>query len=454
MKRLINFIFAMAISVLAISFALDDNKVGLYYKRNHPPSIIELINPDLTIKEGYLSQKKETIKIVRNKKVVAKVKLGKPSLVVQAKNQEKWGHFQFPSIEKTDDGTLVVTWYMGSDSHKDFGNPADVKVVPKMSKDGGKTWVDRDKVYATVNRGYNVNMVNGNKLKVIAPASKDIRSYKNFPKRVAKKGNYGYYSVQHLPEDLQGAYFLYTKNEQKPETLHGRVNDSILMRRAIGKYMPVVWWGNIKEMADHSLIAGVYPCFYLDSEGVLMRSSVGFYQSKDEGHTWDVISRIYYREDGIAEVRGEDGYEEPAFEVLQDSTFLCVIRTGSFSPMYKTISYDRGMTWAKTKPFTPNGVKPQLMQLENGVIVLASGRPGVQLRFCLDGKGDSWTEPIEMVPFMRENGTYEKYSSCGYVSLIDAGSDSFYIVYSDFTTKNERGEIRKSIWSRKVEVCL
>lgn len=54
----------------------------------------------------------------------------------------------------------------------------------------------------------------------------------------------------------------------------------------------------------------------------------------------------------------------------------------------------------KPEPFTPNGVKPCLMTLGNGVVVLSSGHPGVQVRFNLDGKGHSWIDPIDMIPFM------------------------------------------------------
>ena len=120
--------------------------------------------------------------------------------------------------------------------------------------------------------------------------------------------------------------------------------------------------------------------------------------------------------------------------------------------MYKTFSYDRGKTWTDPVPFTPNGVLPNLLQLDNGVLVLSSGRPGVQLRFSLDGTGERWTEPIDMVHFMNVDGSYTRDVSCGYTSMIENGRDSFFLVYSDFTTKNSEGEPRKSIWCRKVRI--
>jgi hypothetical protein len=89
-----------------------------------------------------------------------------------------------------------------------------------------------------------------------------------------------------------------------------------------------------------------------------------------------------------------------------------------------------------------------LLQLGNGVIVLASGRPGVQLRFCTDGQGEKWTDPFEMLPFENE----KEAVSCGYTEIIPSGSDKFLLIYSDFTHKIENGEIRKAIKVRQITV--
>ena len=66
----------------------------------------------------------------------------------------------------------------------------------------------------------------------------------------------------------------------------------------------------------------------------------------------------------------------------------------------------------------------------------------------------NWTEPIEMFPFLDENGKYstDVYHgvSCGYAELLIVNDNTFYIVYSDFNTRNENGEKRKSIFFRKI----
>lgn len=120
--------------------------------------------------------------------------------------------------------------------------------------------------------------------------------------------------------------------------------------------------------------------------------------------------------------------------------------------MYSSISKDQGRTWTKPKPIAPNGVFPQLLLLDNGILVLASGRPGLQLRFCIDGTGENWTDPIDMMHYMKKDGLPDIYASCGYAGLMPISRNSFYLVYSDFHVKNANGEDRKAIILRKITI--
>ena len=219
--------------------------------------------------------------------------------------------------------------------------------------------------------------------------------------------------------------------------------------------MPVVWWGNIKELSDKSLIAGIYPGYYLNSRGEVLTSATSFYISKDKGRNWNILGKIPFQEDGEVESftfsNTDKEMSEPTFEVLKDGTLLCVMRTWGVFPMYKSFSKN-GIEWSKPEYFTPNGVMPELSLLDNGVLVLASGRPGIQIRFSVDGDGRTWTLPIDMIPFMNGESDYDIYVSCGYPSLLKKSFNSFYIVYSDFTTKDNEGNIRKSIILREVEI--
>lgn len=410
--------------------------------------------PDsLEIHEGIISQHSQKIKYKRDGKRIATIKLSEPVMVAQAEQEEDWGFFQFPSVGLADDGAIVVGWRMQDDSYKEYGKVSQRKATPMQSRDGGKTWSPQENSVFTLYKDYYNILSDGGTIEEVTPVPKDYRTYRQFPKAKARKGVYSYYDMDLLPDDLKGVYLVYRDHNRKPTSIHATIEDPGLLRYAIGNDVPIFWKGNIKQLSDNSLIAGVYPTYYKDSAGNVSESCVSFYQSKDYGRNWKVISRILFNPDGIADKRGENGFEEPAFEIGADSTLVCVIRTGSSSPMYKTISKDKGHTWSKPEPFTPNGVKPRLLYLKNGVLVLASGRPGLQLRFSLDGTGQDWTDPIDMIPFIKEDGTFDVWdATCGYAGLLDVDKNSFYIVYSDFTTKNDAGEVRKSIWFRKIKV--
>ena len=446
---LVCFIFIL-VSVLNESFAGDGSKKN----NKRSPVILEEINPDLSIHEGYVSLKKETVRIVRNGKVVAKVKLGKPVMVAQAEQEEEWGYFQFPGICRSDDGKLIVSWMMNEDSHKAYDKG---DIFKRMSTNGGKTWKPLDRDYFI--RGFlSFDLKNGDVIQIHNPASKNIKEYRSFPKPVSSisTSNMTFYLEKDLPDNLRGTY-INIRNGQTKQIVRfqGKLEDPGLMRYAIDDLMPLMWWGEIKELQDGSLVGGIYRTYYKDFEEVTPKSCITFYKSNDKGHHWKALGRIPYR---IEEIKGRKydttrGFCEASFDVLNDSTFFCVIRTGYNTPMYKTYSYDGGKNWTEPTAFTPNGVRPQLLKMDNGILVLASGRPGVQLRFSIDGDGKNWTEPIEMLPYMNEDGSHNIWgATCGYSRLLKVDNQTFYLVYSDFKTKNEEGEYRKAIMFRKITI--
>lgn len=409
----------------------------------------------LRIREGILSQTAQKINYKKDGKTVAVITLTEPVMVAMAEQEEKWGYFQFPTIGRSDDGTLIIGWSMSEDSHKAYGLKLKRQATLMMSKDGGKNWLPQDKKYFAIRGNYKVEMSNGDIIQVTNPTSKEVASYKCFPKSLGKRKGSEFYKQSELPEELQGVYFYHwDASEKKASYFHATINDGNALRNAIDGSMPVVWWGDIKELKDHSLLAGIYPYYYLDDNNEVSASAVAFYRSDDEGKSWDYVGKIPFHISDIDTANKDNnvGYQEPSYEILNDSTLICVMRTGSASPMYKAFSDDLGKTWTIPEPFTPNGVKPKLFMLNSGVLVLVSGRPGIQVRFSLDGTGREWTDPIEMMPFMEPDGRYRWDVSCGYASVIEIDDDSFFLTYSDFTTKDKNGEVRKSIWGRKITI--
>jgi hypothetical protein len=134
-----------------------------------------------------------------------------------------------------------------------------------------------------------------------------------------------------------------------------------------------------------------------------------------------------------------------------DDGLVGVMRVERGHPMLLVRSRDRGHTWTQPENLLGYGVFPWLQQLENGVLVLTYGRaPGTWMTFSLDG-GVSWTKPHALLDedqqTLRELG-----SSDGYTSMVALDRDSFLVSYGDRHLKDERGERRKSILTRRVRV--
>lgn len=379
------------------------------------------------------------------------IKFNEPVVISVADQPQPWGFFQFPHIGIKTDGTMQVKWNMKPDAMSAYGMEGSGSA---SSADGGKTWRIQTKTETTGD----VVLANGDKLEIGTPKPINIENL-NMPKPVfssaqsktTTKQPTSYYRLNELPADCQAVYLKrLKKGETQWQDEKATLIDPNAARHTSGGVMPVIWWGDMRQAADGSLIAGVYPGSYVDDNGKLVpKSNIFFYRSTNNGHTWHVQGRIMYKADTLADAKGNKrmGFTEPAFEILHDGTFVCVSRTSDgngIGPMYISYSKDMGKTWTTPKAFSANGVLPQLLQLKNGILVLSSGRPGVQLRFTADAQ--TWTDPFEMLPYHSEKDQV----SCGYTGLLPVSDDSFLLVYSDFKYKTLSGQIRKAIKVRQI----
>jgi hypothetical protein len=263
------------------------------------------------------------------------------------------------------------------------------------------------------------------------------------------------YRHSELPPEVQGVCLSrLAKGSTRWVSEREALDDPQALRYSLIDLFPIIWWGDLHIASDGSVIAGIYPGLRLRDDGTAdSKDGIFFYRSIDAGHSWQIQGRIPYAPDLAADPKGAErmGFTEPAFEILADGDFLCVARTTDGlgnGPMYSSCSQDGGRTWSSPEVMARSGVLPRLLRLTNGIVALSSGRPGVQLRFCADGCGKTWTQPIELMPYTDENDAV----SCGYTSLLATGLDRFLIVYSDFKYKDAAGEIRKAIKVREVSV--
>ena len=390
-------------------------------------------------------------------------RLAEPGVIVVADKPQPWGYYQFPTVERLTDGSLHTEWSMHADAIESYGLSA---VGSAVSADGAKTWQYRIPD-AALQQGYRVP--NGDQIKVKDPVPLKA-SELNMPAPLGttnfryRKTNFTFYKISDMPPGRNGVFLNRKVNGSREWKLEdAALNDPQGVRHSSRGLVPVVWWGDIHTMKDSSLVAGIYPAYYIKENGELDKQmGVVFYRSTDNGHSWKTQGRIPFTPDRKIDSMATDriGYSEPAYEVLEDGSLLCVIRSADGDgvtngvgngPMYASRSTDMGATWTKPAVIAPAGALPRLLRLQNGVTVLSSGRPGVQLRFSKGGGNESWTDPFEMLSYDSNNMQVQYLVSCGYTGLLETGPNSFLMIYSDFRYPTKDGE-RKAIKIRQVTV--
>lgn len=405
-----------------------------------------------------------TIDYRRNGKTDLKIVLSEPQVIVVADKPQTWGYYQFPTIDRLKDGSLHAEWSMHADAIESYGLNA---IGSAVSKDGAKNWnqATPDSSQLTA-----YELPNGDMLKVFD--TKPIKtSLLKMPPPIGKtnfkyrKTNFTFYRLKDMPTGRNGIFFKrLTKGDNKWKMEEAALDDPQAVRYSSRDLVPVVWWGDIHTMQDKSLVAGVYPGYYIKDNGEIDKQmGVVFYRSTDNGHSWKIQGRILFTPDRTIDSMATDriGFSEPAYEVMKDGSLVCVIRSADGDgvtngvgngPMYASRSTDMGKTWSTPKVITGAGALPRILLLKNGVTVLSCGRPGVQLRFSETGMNGSWTDPIEMLPYKSQSMQEQYLVSCGYTGLLATGSNRFLLIYSDFRYKNAANEERKAIKIREVTV--
>ena len=405
-----------------------------------------------------------TVEYRRQDKTGFRIQLAEPEVIVVADKEQPWGYYQFPTIARLANGQLHAEWSMHADAIESYGASL---VGSAVSGDAGKTW--QYKVPdASLTTGY--VLPDGGQIKVSDPVPLKAADLKmppslgmtNFKYR---KTNFTFYKLSEMPRERNGVFLKRKITNDAQWTLENALlDDPQGVRYSSRGLVPVVWWGDIHTMKDKSLVAGVYPGYYIKENGeVDKQMGVVFYRSTDNGHSWKIQGRIPFTPDVSVDSMWKEriGYSEPAYEVLADGSFLCVIRsadgdgvtngTGN-GPMYASRSTDMGRTWTKPAVIAPAGALPRLLRLDNGVTVLSSGRPGVQLRFSATGENGSWTDPFEMLSYDSNNMQVQYLVSCGYTGLLATGPNRFLMIYSDFRYQKTPDQQRKAIKIREVTV--
>ena len=378
------------------------------------------------------------------------VEIGSPVLIVQGPpGEQRWGRYQFPSIYRMDGNRLMVSVHVEADAAEAYGLPSRLFV----SSDGGASWREDS---GAMKRPHGLRLPNGDWLRIDTPAALRAEKLK-FPQPVGQMNSYSLtytlYRVADLPPALRRIFFRrFTRRSWHSQS--AELEDPLALRYVVDGRFPMIWWGDLRTTPDGQILAVTYPS--ITQSGSRFVANAACFRSQDFGRTWNLQGRIAYQPDPKADPKADlrDGFTEPAFEILADGSLLAVLRTTDghgIGPMYHSYSQDSGKTWTRPVAFAPNGVLPRLLRLGNGVLVLASGRPGAELRFSFDGRGESWTPPYPLVTLSSDKSQVD---SCGYTDLVALDANTFLVVYSWFRMPDTEGRPRKSILVRRVRVPM
>ena len=197
--------------------------------------------------------------------------------------------------------------------------------------------------------------------------------------------------------------------------------------------------------------------------------SAELFRSDDNAKSFKQRSHMEYRADGADFPYQSGGFSDSDFEFMADGSIIWIFRSAwamstgiEWAPMYISRSTDLGYTWSKPKKFSNVGVLPRLCSLDCGVTLVCYGRPGIFVRGCDDGRGLSWSEPLEiMTPkdrshlanvVSKEPSFHDWDGGCNNPEIIPIGKNSALIFYSDFYYPDDSGVKRKTILCRKITV--
>ncbi len=403
-----------------------------------------------------------------------------------------WGFFQFPDLWRGNDGVLYLAVNVGADSAAGKHEPTQFNA----SRDGGLTWqrvarktTDRTREVITLPDGRQVAFGQERYLyhhAELAPeasrAQVDVAALGLTPVAGPLRDSY-----------KVNEYLIYRFGElpaaRRRFPLAVRASASAVWEETTGVLdfpdlrLPVLtramWWDEagreewkeipprlklptpreVTVLPDGTLLwalASQHP----DSDRIYYR--VTCLASHDAGRTWQARGTI-------ADARDTSwgyGLGEQSLARLPDGDLLCVMRTkasneaGDTHHLAASRSTDGGVSWSRPAPLAPFSVTPHLLTLENGMVAVVYGRPGVHVKASADA-GRTWSKAAAVVgPTKREllaRPLAEWWAarhdfSCANTSVVVTGPDRFLVAYSDFQHRNAAGQRCKAICVREVAV--
>ncbi|MBP5407074.1 exo-alpha-sialidase [bacterium] len=331
------------------------------------------------------------------------------------------GHFAFPDVVRLQNGRLMTVFRSGS-NHVDKSG----LIVAAFSKDG-INWDDPDILLddpAIDDRDPSIAVLS------------DGRVAMNWFKYRYPADNYSEPWVHHLffaVSDKSG--FNFDEQIQVDTGIFDYSETSTLDENGIwldenGNEITVT--ASSSSVIEHDgkiIIPGYFGDALNRKEmGKTPKTKVVLYESADGGKTWTP-------NEVKAGIDGTTWLQEPALLKVTDTRWIIQARTAKgASPSNKgdlvqTVSEDAGKTWSSYESLGLVAHAPELLKLENGVIVssfrwldwgINVNREAVSMIYSLDG-GNTWSDVLEIL----DCGTAE----CGYPGMVELEGNKILVVY-------------------------
>ena len=188
----------------------------------------------------------------------------------------------------------------------------------------------------------------------------------------------------------------------------------------------------IVQTENGDVIVSMYGQFKQDKSKLDYFTNYDFYQyrtwllvSHDNCETFEYLSTV--ADCMTYPVPEAEGYCESDLLYLGNGRMLCVMRTQGhevYTPMMRSLSSDYGKTWSAPEPINPYGVLPRLIKLQNGTVVVCSGKWDIFLQTSEDD-GETWSKPFVI---SENDGQWDRGPS-GYNSIFETDDGTLVVIY-------------------------
>lgn len=301
--------------------------------------------------------------------------------------------------------------------HKDavMANPVDALII---SRNNGKTWkkkIEHSNFYMT-----------------------------SMFKKNGKLYGIVYFTYPISPDQERMIYWT-SKNQGKTWVEHQGIVNALQGKQFKSNGTHGIWGSmlfhqGMQVMEDGSIQGPMYGLFEGDK-----KYTVAWVKSTDDCATWNIISII--ASGTPKDFLKAQGYCEPTFAKVKDGSLLCVMRIGSYLPLFQSRSKDGGLTWSKPVEIPglsqteSQSVDPHLLLMKNGTLVLSYGRPDTRIAISMDGSGYRWDTSL-----VTYNGV-----TTGYTGLIEIRRGKLLQV-ADQGANWSKGVKQKAIWGRIISI--